>query len=85
MAKVKDSWLVRHVWKNGACIAVQVSEKPLNDEPSDVIRLCISPASGRGSPSEHFLNIDDAAALIHCLSAAMCQAIVQGTPVGPEL
>lgn len=81
----KSPWLVRHVWKNSASISVKVSEKSFNDEPSDVILLAITPAPDRGSPTEHFLNIDDAAALIHCLSAAMCQAIVQGTPVGPEL
>lgn len=75
--------LVKHLWKNDMGVAVRVLKRSPNDEPSDVIHLMIQPAKGRGSRAVYFLNVEDASAIIHCLSAAICQVLIQGSPVAP--
>lgn len=46
-----------------------------NDEPSDCISLEIHPGQGRGAPALFYLNVEDAIAIIHSLSAAVSAAI----------
>jgi len=73
-----------HQWPNGMSIASRVFTRSKNGEPSDVIELTIKPARGRGDTGVWHLNVVDALAIIHCLSTAATQAIINGAPVEPE-
>lgn len=73
----------RHIWKNGMLIETFYSKDCFGDESSDCISLEIHPGQGRGAPALFYLNVEDAIAIIHSLSAAVSAAIEDRRPPWP--
>ena len=70
-----------HKWANGTKIMSYILKyAPDSAHPSDILKLVIKPAES--GQSVFYLNIEDANAIIHCLSAASAYAIERRAPVG---
>lgn len=80
----RSKYVVKHTWPNGMSVSTRVFRRSKNNEPSDVIELSIKPGRGNGDPAKYFLNVVDAIALSHALTAAASVAIIQGTPIEPS-
>lgn len=73
--------ICQHKWANGAMISAYILDSaPETAHPSDIMQLVIKPADSK--QSIFYLNIEDANAIIHCLSAASAYAIERRAPVG---